>query len=69
MLCASIANTAVSFHGTDIPVCRMHEASYTRWAEDAESNAAERWGWIVPAPPLRVPLFAVLANSVTLSRS
>jgi hypothetical protein len=69
MLCASIANTSVSFHGQDVPVCRMHEASYVRWADDAEPNAAVRWGWVMPAEPLRVPLFALLANSVTLCRS
>jgi hypothetical protein len=45
MLCASTANTVVQFAGGDMPVCRMHEATYTRWGDDAETNARERWSW------------------------
>jgi hypothetical protein len=61
----------VSFHGRDVPVCRMHEASYARWGDDAELNAVARWDWVAPSEPLRVPVprFAFLANSVTLCRS
>jgi hypothetical protein len=45
VLCASNANTVVDFHGRPVAVCRMHEATYTRWGKDAENNAAELWGW------------------------
>ena len=45
VLCASAANTAVSFHGVDVPVCRIHERAYARWGVDAEGNAALYWGW------------------------
>jgi hypothetical protein len=50
MLCASLANTAVLFHGRAMPVCRMHEAMYRRWASNAEANAVLRWGWEAAAP-------------------
>jgi hypothetical protein len=49
VLCASLANTEVEFHGRRIAVCRMHEATYARWGEAAETNAAELWEW--PAGP------------------
>jgi hypothetical protein len=45
MLCASLANSAVQFGGADVPVCRMHQATYARWGDDAETNARERWSW------------------------
>jgi hypothetical protein len=45
MLCASSANCAVSYAGAEIPVCRMHEATYVRWGASAETNARERWDW------------------------
>ena len=45
MLCASLANTTVQFHGRDVAVCRMHEATYARWGADAERKAAELWEW------------------------
>jgi hypothetical protein len=45
MLCASLANTSVCFHDVDVPVCRMHEATYRRWADAAEGNATALWGW------------------------
>jgi hypothetical protein len=45
MLCASLANSSVTFGGADIPVCRMHEATYVRWGDDAEANARARWAW------------------------
>jgi hypothetical protein len=49
-LCASLAKTEVDFHGRTMPVCRMHEATYLRWGETAEQNAAELWDWD-PEPP------------------
>jgi hypothetical protein len=49
VLCASIANTDVAFHGQRVPVCRMHRATYDRWGADAERRAAELWGWKAPA--------------------
>jgi hypothetical protein len=45
VLCASLANTTVRFHGRDVPVCRMHEATYGRWGADAEQKANELWEW------------------------
>jgi hypothetical protein len=45
MLCASLANTSVGFHDVGVPVCRMHEATYRRWADAAEENATALWGW------------------------
>jgi hypothetical protein len=44
-LCASYANTAVSFGGIEMPVCRIHEAAFTRWGSEAEANAATLWAW------------------------
>jgi hypothetical protein len=49
VLCASLASTEVEFHGRPIAVCRMHEATYARWGETAEANAAELWEW-TPEP-------------------
>lgn len=45
MLCASLANTLVTFRGFSVPVCRIHERMFARWAEDAERNAELLWGW------------------------
>ncbi len=45
VLCASLANTTVQFHGRDVAVCRMHEATYARWGDEAEAKAAELWEW------------------------
>jgi hypothetical protein len=45
MLCASIANTTVRYRGVNVPVCRMHERMYARWADDAEQNAEAFWLW------------------------
>jgi hypothetical protein len=45
MLCASEANTVVVFRAAEVPVCRMHESMYARWADQAEANAELRWGW------------------------
>jgi hypothetical protein len=45
VLCASSANTSVSFHGVRVPVCRMHEAAFARWGLEAERKAAELWAW------------------------
>jgi hypothetical protein len=49
MLCASSACTTVMFFGSEIPVCRIHEAKYQRWGADAEEQAALQWGWVPPA--------------------
>jgi hypothetical protein len=46
-LCASLANTSVRFAGREVPVCRMHEATYARWASDAEERAQALWCWQV----------------------
>jgi hypothetical protein len=48
MLCASSASTTVPFHGIEMPVCRIHDASYTRWGDEAEAHASLHWGWIPP---------------------
>jgi hypothetical protein len=45
VLCASLANTTVRFHGRDVAVCRMHEATYGRWGSEAEAKASELWEW------------------------
>jgi hypothetical protein len=53
MLCASRANTHVRHRGEDVPVCRMHAATYARWGEDAVRNADESWDWSVRRQPPR----------------
>jgi hypothetical protein len=45
MLCASMAATNVDYRGTKVPACRMHLATYARWASDAEANAELKWSW------------------------
>jgi hypothetical protein len=45
VLCASNANTAVEFRDHLVAVCRMHEATYKRWGDQAEENAEELWEW------------------------
>jgi hypothetical protein len=45
VLCASNANTHVRFRDGDVAVCRMHEATYGRWGDEAEAKAAELWEW------------------------
>jgi hypothetical protein len=45
VLCASNANTHVSFRDGQVAVCRMHEATYGRWGGDAEAKAMELWEW------------------------
>jgi hypothetical protein len=45
VLCASYANTQVRFREVDVPVCRIHEATYERWACDADENASTLWAW------------------------
>jgi hypothetical protein len=45
VLCASNANTKVPFRDGYVAVCRMHEATYARWGDDAEAKAAELWEW------------------------
>jgi hypothetical protein len=45
VLCASLANTTVPYQDGEMAVCRMHEATYTRWGENAEANASELWKW------------------------
>jgi hypothetical protein len=49
MLCASNASTTVLFRGVELPVCRMHAATYARWESEAEWNAAALWAWHRPA--------------------
>ncbi len=51
MLCASSARTGVRFHGTEMPVCLIHEAKYARWGDDAEVEAVLQWGWKPPEAP------------------
>jgi hypothetical protein len=48
-LCASLANTSVRFSARDVPVCRIHEATYARWGGDAEERARSLWRWQVAA--------------------
>ena len=43
--CACAATTLVHFAGGHVPVCSLHEATYRRWARDAEANAAAYWLW------------------------
>ena len=45
MLCGSTARSSVDYHGTRVAVCRMHVATYARWAEEAEANAESQWAW------------------------
>jgi hypothetical protein len=45
LLCASRACTGVLFDGGEIPVCRIHAATYAAWGDDAEDNAGRRWRW------------------------
>lgn len=45
VLCASNANTYVEFRSARVAVCRMHEATYARWGEEADARAAELWDW------------------------
>ena len=45
MLCASMAHASVDYHGTSVPVCRIHVATYARWADEAEANAQNQWAW------------------------
>ena len=45
VLCASNANTYVEFRNAVVAVCRMHEATYLRWGEEADAKAAELWDW------------------------
>jgi hypothetical protein len=49
MLCASTACTTVVFYGREVPVCRIHEAKYERWGDDAEEQAVLQWDWVPPA--------------------
>jgi hypothetical protein len=49
-LCAATANRLVRFDGLDVPVCRMHEATYVRWNDEAVAVASWSWGtWTVSA--------------------
>jgi hypothetical protein len=45
MLCASLANTLVSFRGLAVPVCGIHERMFRRWGDNAEPNAETLWSW------------------------
>jgi hypothetical protein len=45
LLCASVANSHVNFHGRQVAVCRIHRQMYARWGGDAEARASELWDW------------------------
>jgi hypothetical protein len=45
MLCANAGNSVVHFEALDVPVCKLHEATFTRWGLDADDLARTRWGW------------------------
>ena len=45
MRCASAANCVIRFEALDVPVCRIHEATFARWGASAADNARVRWGW------------------------
>ena len=45
MRCASGSNCVVRFEAIDVPVCRIHEATFLRWGASAAENARARWGW------------------------
>ena len=45
MLCASTAKTTVTYRGVQVPVCRIHSATYAAWGEDADEHAEQRWAW------------------------
>jgi hypothetical protein len=64
MLCASLANTLVTFRGVRVPVCRIHERMFTRWAEDAERNAELLWGWGPWSAAAALATAAKLANDL-----
>ena len=51
VLCASTANSEVSFCGRLVAVCRIHRETYMRWGSDAERKAAELWDWHAPPAP------------------
>ena len=44
-LCSAIASRIVQFRVHELPVCRLHEATYASWGDDAEAAAAARWAW------------------------
>ena len=33
---------------TPVPVCRIHDAKFARWGDDAEVEAILQWGWEPP---------------------
>jgi hypothetical protein len=45
MFCASSASAWVRHREHDVAVCRIHEAMYGRWADDAAENASDLWAW------------------------
>jgi len=51
VLCASMANTIVRFHGRDVPVCEIHARTFARWGADAEASAELLWRWSRERPP------------------
>ena len=36
---------------SSVPVCRIHVATYTRWADEAETNAQNQWAWFYDTDP------------------
>jgi hypothetical protein len=65
MRCASAANCVIRFEALDIPVCRIHEATFARWGASAADNARSRWGWGVWS--LEVAAMLALAAQVILN--
>jgi hypothetical protein len=43
--CAANAVTTVRFRGVDVPICRLHAATYARWGDGAEDEAMRAWAW------------------------
>jgi hypothetical protein len=67
MRCASMANCVIRFEALDIPVCRIHEATFARWGTAGAANARARWGWGVWS--LEVASTLALAAQVILNGS
>lgn len=58
-LCASAANSYVSFQGHPVAVCRIHLGTFERWGAQAEAMAIDLWDWPASGrgPDLRVATF------------
>jgi hypothetical protein len=64
MLCASVANCVIRFEAVDVPVCTMHEATFSRWGASPTENARAGWGW--GAWPLEVAAALAVAAQLIL---